>query len=159
MKRTIFLILIFFISLSSAYKIYELHLIIYKNDTVDLKALNVTEGMTSAFPSAGNDNYEFRIMSRDNKMLFNRSFQLEFEAYLFRGPNSTSPGVVPLEQYEDYWRLPYFDDAEKIQLYHEQKKIFEYTVPKEEKGFSICGLATIIMLPILIFTIFRGAKK
>jgi hypothetical protein len=122
------------LSLVNAGSIYDLNIVIYKNDTVELKNFSIREGSPGPFPDAGADNnYEFKIISRDGSMLFNQSFHLGFVAYRFRGPNSTEPDVIPYNRTEDHWRLPYFEDAALIQLYHEGKLIFEYGIMGSQK--------------------------
>ena len=141
----IFLSLIFLLAFSSAYQVYELHLVIHKNETVNLLGFQVVDGEMSAFPSAGQDNYEFRIVSKNGSVLFNRSFQMNFTAYRFRGPNSTAPDVVGLSQVEDYWKLPYFEDGDKIQLFHSGNKIYEYKVAEEKSEDGICAISAILL--------------
>ncbi|MCX6774116.1 MAG: hypothetical protein NTY68_03930 [Candidatus Micrarchaeota archaeon] len=135
-KMLIFAALLLILSITNA-AVYELHLVIYKNDSVELKDLNVTLGSPGPFPDAGNDNnYEFRIMAKDNGVLFNQSFHLGFVAYRFRGPDSTEPDVVPYNKTDNYWRLPYFDNASRIQLFHENRLIFEYAIPEKQETES-----------------------
>jgi len=148
-------------SLASASKVYELHLIIYKNDTVDLISINETDGRPGPFPSAGEDNYFFRILSDNGTVLFNQSFQMDFFAYRFRGANSTLPDVVSLEKREGYWKLPYYEDATVIELFHEDKMIFDYNIiPKKEEWQIPCcpsTLAIIFAVLVCVATIKSGA--
>jgi hypothetical protein len=160
MKKILLLSLIFLMTFSSAYKVYELHLVIHKNESVDLLGYQIIDGEISAFPSAGQDNYEFRIISNNGSNLFNKSFQMDFTAYRFRGPNSTVPDVVQLTQIEDYWKLPYFEDGKKIQLYHSGKKIFEYEVEEEKTEDGLCALSMIIFVSLFLAIInVRGVRK
>ena len=157
-------------SVAVASSVYELHLAIYKNDTVELKGFNVTSGSPGPFPDAGKDNnYEFRILSGGNDVLFNQSFHLGFAAYRFRGPNSTSPDVNPYNVTDDYWRLPYFSDAASVQLFHGGKQIFEYRLQGEQKvpsslsqyinAASCAGLAVLAIVAFILFKKFSKPAK
>ena len=154
-RITFFFCLLMLLPLSNAAKVFEFHLIIHKNDSVKLVSFNITDGKVSAFPTAGEDNYLFRILSADGKVLFNKSFQMGFEAYRFRGPNSTAPDVVQLESVEDYWRLPYYQDANSVELFHENKKFFQYKLPEEKPEgepscFSFAALLAILLTTVCI---------
>jgi len=161
MNRIVFFFcLLALLPLSNAAKVYEFHLIVYNNDSVGLVSFNISDGKVSAFPSAGEDNYFFRILSADGKVLFNKSFQMGFEAYRFRGPNSTASDVVQLQSVEDYWRLPYHPDATSVELFHGDKKIFQYKLPEEKPEgelscFSFAALFAILLTAVYIS--FSGA--
>jgi len=151
-KSCILVCMLLLASFAGASKVYELHLIIYKNDSVTLISINETQGKPGPFPSAGDDNYLFRMLSDDGTVLFNQSFQMDFFAYRFRGPNSTLPDVVALTQREGYWKLPYYENASIIALYHEEKKIFEYDLKpkKEEWQIPCCPSAVAIIFAVLV---------
>ena len=177
MKVILFSIyLLLLIILSNAVNVYNLDLIIYPNDSAELVSIGIKEGESGPFPSAGNDNYHFEIFSKDNHVLFNQSFELNFFAYRFRGPNSTQPDVVPLNQSRDIWNLPYSKDASIIQLFHEDKKIWEYNVeylhervtpekPISEPTSPALPLAlaavclVLIIIAVVLYFLFRKKAK
>lgn len=130
--RIFFLLLLISWSGYSA-KVFELDITIHENDSVDLINFQITEGDVSYFYSTDKDNYEVRILSDAGQILFNQSFEMHFFGNLFRGPNSTSPDTGPITRIDNYWKLPYFEDAALIQLFHEDKNIFEYQVAQEEQ--------------------------
>ncbi|NYZ74624.1 hypothetical protein H0O00_05750 [Candidatus Micrarchaeota archaeon] len=179
MKTKYFLVsLMLVLSLANAAKIYELHLTIYKNDTVVLNGFDTREGEVSIFPTSEDNNYEFRIISGGDTTLFSQPFHLGFVAYRFQGPNATEPSVVPYDQVEDYWNLPYYENAALIQLFHDGRKIFEYELPQQtaeeepgetpekpvEKPFDsnliICATCgSIAILALVAYALFRYAGK
>lgn len=152
MNRVIFCVCLLLASLADAAKVYELHMIIYKNDSVKLVSFNVTDGRAGPFPTAGEDNYLFRMLSDNGTEIHNQSFQMDFFAYRFRGANSTLPDVVPLEQREEYWKLPYYEDVATIELFHEERKIFEYRVKPEKEEWQIhyCAFAPAVISLVLV---------
>jgi len=55
--------------------------------------------------------------------------------------------------------LPYFENASRIQLFHDGKKIFEHVLEKEtEKDQNLCGLALIIAIIPIITIMKRGIR-
>jgi len=130
------LVLIF--SLVSAEQIYNLDLDIYKNDTVVLNNFKIASGSVSSFPQVGEEEHTFRIISNEGHQLYSEDFKLNFVTYPFMGPNATGPDVVDINLVRYSWKLPYFEDAWKIQLYHGNKKIFEYELlVEEEEGLPV----------------------
>ena len=128
----IFVGLLLVFSLVSAEQIYKLDLDICKNDTVILNHFEVSSGSISSFPQVGDEVYEFRIVSTEGHELFSEEFKLNFVTYPFMGPDATGPDIVDINVVRYSWKLPYFENAWKIQLYHGNKKIFEYELPLEE---------------------------
>jgi len=154
-------------SLANASQVYQLHMIVYANDTVQLVNITIRDGEPDIFPSAGEDNYAFKIISTKNKTLYDQPFQMGFVAYRLIPRNSTVPDEVLLEKREELWRLPYFDDAATIQLFHENKKIFEYQLPQQQKpaappspDWTICCIAAGVMaLAVAAFLLFKKFNK
>jgi len=161
----VFVALLLLCSIASAESVYMLDIIIYQNDNVELRSFDIISGSPGPFSDAGgNNNYEFRILSKDKEVLFDQSFHLGYAAYRFRGPNSTSPDIVPYDKTENYWRLPYFDDAALIQLFHEGKIIFEYDVSKRQQTFpsnlnSIILIVGAIAIAVLILILFKRFSR
>lgn len=166
-KVSMILGLFLIFSLVNASQVYVFDLDIYENDTVILKKFDVRLGGQSYFPDVGEEEYEFRILSRSSTMLFSQPFRLNFVTYPFIGPNSTEPGIVPIYKISYTWELPYFEDAALVQLFHEDKIIFEYELPGEEieepqdaptteadaEGGVCCGTAIFAIILPFVFII------
>ena len=124
--------LLFILSSGSAQddqKIFYLHLIIYKNDSVDFKEFSTIYGTPSIFPDQPiEENYTVRVLSKENKILFKGYLEISYVAHPM--PPEGQPEVdVYFNESEQYIRLPYFEQASKIQIFHIDKLIFKYDVP------------------------------
>ncbi len=167
-------------SLTYAEKIYNMRLIIYKNDSVELSSIGIKDGGVGPFLSAGKNNYYFEVISKDNRLLFNQSFELSFVTYPDIFGNPQAPKVIEFNKSEDFWNLPYFEDAALIQLFHEDKKIWKYEVeylaarvPEQEKSppkqnqneiqdnliFYAAGLMVITIIAVIIWNLLKRNKK
>ncbi|NYZ74625.1 hypothetical protein H0O00_05755 [Candidatus Micrarchaeota archaeon] len=174
-------ILVFLLSvfgLLQASQVYVLDLTICKNDTVELNRFGIQPGSPGYFPQVGDYKYEFRIIARNATVLFTQPFRLEFVTYPFPGPNSTNPDIVNITNMWYDWKLPYYKDAAFIQLFHEDKKIFEYELPQQEteeepdetpekpvekpldSNLMICAACgTIAILILVAYALFRYKGK
>lgn len=113
---------------------YYLNLIIYKNDSVELQSFSIHNGSAREFPVSLKNNYEFRIIAKDRSLLFSQPFVVNFIGYPDPLENSSAPGEVLLNKREDTWSLPYYSEAQYIQLFHEDKKIWEYEIPENQQN-------------------------
>ena len=109
-------------------EIYSLDLIIYRNDSAELVSIAIKDGSEGPFPFSLHNNYYFKIIGKDNQLLFEKPFTLNFVVHPEPYENSPAPSEILLNKSEDFWHLPYFQDASAIQLFHEDKKIWEYDV-------------------------------
>jgi hypothetical protein len=112
-------------------KIFAIHIIIYKNDTVGLVSFETSQGTLTDFPeitpvSEEQELYSIIIVSTDNKILFNKSFIIGWVAHPF---NKTD---VILNESDKYFRLNYFDSASKIEILHDNRVIFSYNLCKPD---------------------------
>ena len=175
-KKKIFFLL-FLLSISQASSVYNLDLTIWKNDSVQLNHFSINAGTPGYFPQQGDEMYEFRLLSEDGTNIYSKTFYLTFVTYPFRGPNSTEPGEVNISKIDYQWELPYDDNATSIQLFHDDKKIFEYGLPRKEQQSGSAGTtqpefiewntlclygvlgAIFIVLALLLFRVFGKNKK
>ena len=132
MKTIILIICLILLShFSYAEKVYQIYLEIYKNDTVNLLDSKVTEEIISIPSSGEGEDYAFKIFSKDEKLLFKQQFKIGFYAYLKRLANSTETDEILIKVRYRYFNLPYFENADKIQLFHENKLIWEHNIKDE----------------------------
>ena len=159
MRVLTLIIILMLIGISSAAKVYELHTTVYAEDKVDLISINISESNISHFMNSEKNNYYFQIISKDNRLLFNESFRYEFSFREFSG-------IMRIDKIEDFWKLPYFDDAKNIQLFHGNKKIWEQDVEDlremaniNEKTSSSQCLPIFIMITALSSIFILKIKK
>ncbi len=129
-KLTLFIIFLeIFISLakSETQLVYSLGLIIYKNDTVVLKYLDVIDSIPGDFPSSVTGYYI--VVSSLQKELFRDKLGVFFTIL-------TEPlGVLSTNVTSINVRVPYFPEAKFITIYKGEEKIFEIDLSKE-----VCNL-------------------
>ncbi|MDO8553738.1 MAG: hypothetical protein Q7S22_02940 [Candidatus Micrarchaeota archaeon] len=180
----IFLLIMFILSFSilvSAEKTYDLRLIIHKNDTVEFVSIMSIDGTSDPFLDVNRSGYSFRILSKNGAVLESGGFNLGFVSHIDTIPSSnisSEEQFIERDKSKGHWYLPYFKDAKLIQLFHKDKKIWEYDVeylnpqPKEPAPVSIqqhppnpavllvggfC-LAGIVIAIILYFLLGKKAK-
>jgi len=149
-----FVLLIPFVYSENAYQLY---LEIYKNDTVNLLDIKITDSGTDIPSSAEGDAYAFKILSKDGNTLFQHEFKIGFYSYLRRLANSTESDATPIEVRYRYFRLPYFDDAKLIKIWEYNVEYLNRQIPSEPSatptkqfgssdstGFIILAIAVMI---------------
>lgn len=105
-------------------KIFVFYTVVYKDDRVEFVDFNATKGIPDTFYEYPSD-YNLKIISVKNEILFQTPLQISFIAY----PQiEDQPGVVELNEVTLYLRLPYFPDADRIELYHNNILIFDFDV-------------------------------
>ncbi len=151
-----FILLLIVFGLVHTANIYEFDVAIHENDTAEVIGFKLSTGEKSYFHSTEDNNYEIRIVS-DSRELFSQGFEMHFHDGLFRGPNSTLPDTGPITTVTYYWRLPYFENASAIQLFHEEKLILEYPIVDSDEG-PLAGLDPLIcgLLCVSGFVIVAG---
>jgi hypothetical protein len=127
--KKFFLMLLALLSIAAAEASYEIALTIYRNDTVILDSMEVVDAKIG---ESEDGDYQFEIIGKDGKSLYERSFDIDFTSMRLVPPNSSIPDVVERKSSFGYWYLPYFEDAAVLNLYHEDKKIFEHELPSKE---------------------------
>src|SRR4030042_4882600 len=98
--------------------VFYFHLIIYRNDTVTLDKFEVIEGIPSDFPDLSLKlNYSILLLSTENNILFRTQLPINFIAHPM--PPEGQPEVeVILNESEQYLRLSYFENSDRIEVYH-----------------------------------------
>ncbi|MEM5853198.1 MAG: hypothetical protein QXG39_05745 [Candidatus Aenigmatarchaeota archaeon] len=136
MKKLLMLIIFFafvvLLTLASAQtnKIIVLELLIFQNDTVILKSFIITDGVPDKFfPQEINPSYLLKIISFDGQVVFQENLRISFLAYPTSFSENVSDTVINLEKVNLYLKLPFFETAEKIQIYHDSKLIFDFKIP------------------------------
>ena len=105
-------------------KIYSVLFAVYSNDTVILKNFAVQEGLQTHFPTS-NTGYYVEILSYSNEKLFQANLGISFTIHVMTAPGELPEIITELEEVLVQLRLPYFDDAKRIAVYHLDKKILD----------------------------------
>jgi hypothetical protein len=124
-----FIILISSIAFAQANDVFVLYIDVYNDGAVDLKDFKVISGTQNVY--AGQDgNYPIKIVSFDDKVLFQSKLQMGFVTYreTIDDEGNMKGEEVVIENIEQFLRLPYFKDAKTIELYHEDKLIYSLDV-------------------------------
>jgi hypothetical protein len=109
-------------------KVFYFHLIIYSNDTVTLTNFEVIEGIPTIFPNIPLElNYTVIIFSTKNEIFFKAQIPVSFKAYPMP-PEGEPEIIVNLNESEQYIRLSYFEDVDRIEIYHDDKLIFSHKI-------------------------------
>ena len=143
---------------------YEVKLTVYKNDTVELKSFLTINGSPSELPTGYENTYEVRIISVDGLVLFNQSFEIGFVSpagRAFTGPGGTRLNDTPPEKAEQTWYLPVYKNAALIQLYHYDKKIWEYKIQELRTPTietSLASIAAIVLLAALAWLFLKKKR-
>jgi len=150
-KILLFISFLLLPALASATGTFNLPLTIYKNDTVKFGVSNATSCEPTPFRSVIGDNYTLRIISSNGTLLYEDNFKIDFNAYRFRGPNSTEPDVVPLDKVEGCWQLPFFKDSSAV-LYHENISIYQHYLldTPADAGGNPCSIPAAVLLVVLV---------
>lgn len=108
-------------------KIYSMLLIVFRNDTVILKSFSVETGLQSHFPTT-DTGYYVEILTYENKRLFRANLGISFSIHLMLLSKEVSNMETELNEILVLLRLPYFENASKINIYHRDKLIFSYEI-------------------------------
>lgn len=127
-------ILMFFSQPAFAGKIIDVELIVFQNDTVIEKNVNITEGRYSQVWKSGE--YELEFLDKEGKLTGQQSIDIVFG---YSGPvflNEPKPDDNLFDSYFLSYRHPYSPEIKTIMLLHFDKIIFsknidiaEYTLP------------------------------
>lgn len=133
--KIVFLTVLFFLVLLSNMnaqemleKVFYFHLVVYRNDTATLTNFEVIEGIPTIFPTIPLElNYPVIIFSIQNEILFEAQLPVSFKAYPMP-PEGEPEIIVELNESEHYLRPPYFENADRIEIYHDDKLIFSHKI-------------------------------
>ncbi len=165
--KNIFICMLMLFSVAYA-QVYSLDLIIHKNDSVGLDSITIRNGSGSEFPASLNNNYEFRIIAKNGSLLFSQPFELNFIAHGDPLENSNVSEEFSRDKIENIWNLPYYDNGQYIQLFHENNKIWEYQIPQENKNpepsipsstWLIGGILVVIIILGLGYLLMKNRGK
>ncbi|NCN38970.1 MAG: hypothetical protein GW914_01145 [Candidatus Aenigmarchaeota archaeon] len=113
--------------------VYSMFAEIYKNDYSVLKNITSGAGTISTFPVDPKE-YSIKVLGPRNEILFSRDIEPSFEVFL------EPLEVIELNSTIIHTRVPYFDNAVRIKIYHLGKAILDVDLSKEicDNNF-MCG--------------------
>ena len=125
------LLLLYILSVSSLASaqpnnIFALSADIHSNDTLTLKEFKIIVGTPNIY-SGGSGNYTIKMLSFDDKPLFEANFDIGFVTFvegLDEQGNMYGEEIIIPTVYK-FLRLPYFRDSKTIEFYHGNKQIFK----------------------------------
>ena len=126
-------------AVSASQLIYVLNLDVYSNDTVTLKSLNRSVGLTSQFLDSEAP-YKVKMFS-GSRELFSGNLYISFTVI-------TDPPILDLQLEKNplELRVPYFPEADMLKIYHNGKEIFFVRLKLEacnNNGFCDVGEDTV----------------
>ena len=104
--------------------VYSLQVEIFRNDEVVLKDISSENGFVSSFPTTSRD-YSIKVLGKNDKVLFDRDIEVSFVLNL--EPIKT----IQLKSSVVHLRVPYFENAERIKIFHNSKEIFSIDLSEE----------------------------
>ncbi|MCX6709970.1 MAG: hypothetical protein NTV63_03410, partial [Candidatus Woesearchaeota archaeon] len=138
------LVIMFSSAVQATGNLFSFYFVLHKNNQIDVIKFEVAQGQPTNFlemiPGHPN-NYTLILVSFFNKTLYEAAFNTDFEAH----PYPANPGDiiedVILENISKAIRIPYFEDAEKLNIYHNGNLIYtlyirDYLCKKD----GICSL-------------------
>lgn len=137
MKTKIFVLLAFLLLCSvvgfgELDDVFILHITLHKNDFVELHSFELTEGKVNVHPSKDGD-YTLDIVSFEGDILFSEKVPINFFTYRewIDEEGNMHGELIELEKQDRYWRLPYFSNAGRIGLYHNETLIFALDIAEK----------------------------
>jgi len=132
--------------------VYRMDLTIQKDDTVKLKIFELLpSGSITKFPTTPTD-YSLKMLSK-NEEIFKTYLDVSFEAWPDQGP------PIQLDEANLYLRLPYFENVEKIEIYHGEKLIFSHGITGFNWMEFLIKYWVYVLVVVLTITIFIVVKK
>jgi hypothetical protein len=107
--------------------VYSLEMNVFRNDTAELIGIDTVNGTVSHFPSH-ETKYTVQIISDKEEVLFEKNLGISFNLLI------EPPGTgIPTEMDKVYLhiRLPVFEEADEIAVYHFEKKILSIDLSRE----------------------------
>jgi len=101
---------------------------VYRNDTVKLKSFEI-RNLEGVVFERGEGDYSFVLFSNDKKLYENKMI-IEFEAMggEVDEQGNMRPVYVTVDPQEVYVRLPHYENATKVEIYHLDNRIFTYEI-------------------------------
>jgi len=101
---------------------------VYRNDTVKLKSFEI-RNLEGVVFERGEGDYSFVLFSNDKKLYENKMI-IEFEAIggEVDEQGNMRPVYVTVDPQEVYVRLPHYENATKVEIYHLDNRIFTYEI-------------------------------
>lgn len=99
------------------------YLEIYKNNSVNLKKISLVDAKPTFIPNISGD-YSFQITSIDDNIIYEKSFDITFQAY-------SGEELIDLEKTIIFLRLPFFYSAKEIRLIYKDAVIYTIDIAKE----------------------------
>jgi len=104
-------------------KIYSIWLRVFRNDTVILEGFSIEEGLQTHFPTT-QTGYYLEVVSYENEVLFRANVGISFSIHILTTEIPSNITEFELDEILINLRLPFFENAKEINLYHGNKKIF-----------------------------------
>ncbi|MEM5813450.1 MAG: hypothetical protein QXU71_03760 [Candidatus Aenigmatarchaeota archaeon] len=112
-------------------KVYVLYIKVFRNNSIELLDFSATYGNPSQLFDL-DSNYSIRIISVDNKILFEKPLPIYFIAYMTKEEEGEiAHGEVILESTLLYLKLPYFPNGKWINIYYLDKLIFSIDISEK----------------------------
>jgi len=105
-------------------KVYSIFVEMYKDGHAVLKEMTLETGIISAFPTMSTE-YSIRVIGSKGKTLFERNIDVSFDVFV------EPVRMVEINSTVLQLRVPYFEDAEKIDIYHGDKVILDIDLSKK----------------------------
>jgi len=115
--------------ISAADEVIVLDTSIYRNDTVQVHAMDVGNGtVKSMFPDG---DYSIRLLDADGNELYAEQFLLSFHTtYFRRGPGAEGSTSEPTTVERRSFRLPALPEATTLEISRENRSIFTASIPE-----------------------------
>lgn len=133
MKNIISFIVFSFLLFSyfaEAEDVFLLYLTIHKNDTITLKFFDLLGGEVN-IPSEGQGAYEIRVLSHEKEVLFSGKRHISFQTFrewIDERTGNMQGELIELDEIDGILRVPYFYNAEKIEIYKNGKLLYSLNI-------------------------------
>ncbi|MBS3052254.1 MAG: hypothetical protein J4428_02710 [Candidatus Aenigmarchaeota archaeon] len=133
----LFSLILLSVKVSAFQEVIVIDLDLYRNNSIVLNELKIISGIPD---TEANDegNYHITLLSEEKNEVFKTNFDLEFTATEEEQTENEMTEMI-LDKINLYFRLPYYSEANAIQIYHNEELLFEKKLPiKEICGNKIC---------------------
>lgn len=105
--------------------IFGLYFNLYKNNTVELLKFHKIQGEPNLY--AAKSDYKVILKSGDSRELFTTYINPVFQAHVDRTDGKPSEDLN-ITYFQQYVRLPFFEDADTLNIYYKDNIIFHYRI-------------------------------